>query len=335
MRRPIRVGIINDTRNAHHMGCALVMKNLFRLLRQQDMRVRWRWPTGRDWREDRRLHCRGDVDLVLVNAEGSIHDSHEHHLAERFASIAHEFRSRFEIPCVLANATLYNNEPHIYELLRNYSRIYTRDTSSARILASENISATAVSDLTLALPLALVNVAAADATPMVTDSACAITSQELRELAGRIGGDYNAVQFARFPHANRLEKPRVYLGLARRWALDKARHRPGLNSFIKRICNKSLVITGRYHVVTMCLLTRTPFLAVESLIPKISWLLRDVFGHSDRVFADVSDLERNGNLSESKWTDEELSCLHSYLASCQQANQVMLGQIRDLALHKA
>ena len=36
MTRLIRVGIVNDTRNAHHMGCWLVMRNLFRLLSQHD-----------------------------------------------------------------------------------------------------------------------------------------------------------------------------------------------------------------------------------------------------------------------------------------------------------
>src|SRR6056297_399934 len=113
----IRVGIINDTRNAHHMGCWLVMRNLFRLLREHGMKVQWCWPTGRDWREDRHANRRGNVDLVLVNAEGSIHDSDKHKLAERFASIARHFRTRFDVPCVLINSTLYNNEPFIYDLL--------------------------------------------------------------------------------------------------------------------------------------------------------------------------------------------------------------------------
>lgn len=326
----IRVGIINDTRNAHHMGCWLVMRNLFRLLRQHDMTVSWSWPTGRDWREDPYASQRGNVDLVIVNAEGSIHDSHQHHLAERFASIARHFNSQFDLPCVLINSTLYNNEPSIYELLIDYSLIYTRDSFSAQLLESQGINTSVVSDLTLAFPAHRANKAGHKAGWMVTDSASKDTSSQLQALARTIETPYCPIQFSRFPHPNRLDKPRIYLGKVRRWAADKVRHRPSLNGYMNQLCRRSLVVTGRYHAVTMCLLTRTPFVAVESLVPKISWLLQDIFGSTRRVFSSVDSLTESAEWQDARWTDDELARLNLYLEKCHSANQTMVQQIRRL-----
>ena len=79
-------------------------------------------------------------------------------------------------------------------------------------------------------------------------------------------------------------------------------HRPGLDKYIGRIRDSALVITGRYHAVTMCLLTATPFLAVESSIPKISWLLEDAFGTGERVFRKVRDIGEDIDPRSHAWS---------------------------------
>lgn len=331
MSRLIRVGIINDTRNAHHMGCWLVMRNLFRLLEAHRMKVEWCWPTGREWRTSRTLRRRSHVDLVLVNAEGSIHDSQEHPLAERFASVAGHFKTNFDIPSVLINATVHNNQPEINDLLSDYALIFTRDTASTQALGSAGIDAETVSDLTLAYPLDHLNKSSASSRPMVTDSASRGISRQLKDFARSQGHPYMSIQYARFPHPHRIATPRRYLGKARRWVFDKIRHRPSLDRYISRIRDSSVVITGRYHAVTMCLLTETPFLAVESNIPKISWLLQDVLGSTDRVFREVDELADKTGAARQAWSTDERSRLHSYLETCQASNDRMMTRIRQVA----
>ncbi|WP_376691999.1 polysaccharide pyruvyl transferase family protein [Wenzhouxiangella sp. EGI_FJ10409] len=327
----IRVGIINDTRNAHHMGCWLVMRNLFRLLGEHRMKVEWCWPTGREWRTSRTLNRRRRVDLVLVNAEGSIHDSQDHPLAERFASVAGHFKTKFDIPSVLINATVHNNQPEINDLLSDYALIFTRDTASTQALGSAGIDAETVSDLTLAYPLDHRNESSVSSRPMVTDSASRGISRQLEGFARSQGYPYIPIQYARFPHPHRIATPRRYLGKARRWIFDKIRHRPGLDRYISRIRDSSVVITGRYHAVTMCLLTAAPFLAVESSIPKISWLLQDAFGSTDRVVREVRELADIASAAPRAWSTHERARLDRYLESCQASNDRMMTRIRQVA----
>ena len=55
--------------------------------------------------------------------------------------------------------------------------------------------------------------------------------------------------------------------------------------FTDWLSGHDLVVTGRFHTVTLCIATGTPFVAVESNTFKISAFVQDVFGDSRRVIA--------------------------------------------------
>lgn len=330
MTSAIRVGLINDTRNAEHMGCWLVIKNLERLLSEAGIRISWRWPTGKDWRTDKHLSRKGDVDLVLVNAEGSIHSSRVHKLAERFASVAGYFEQHLGVRSVLLNATMHSNEPEILEHLQKFKKIYVRDSATLAELEKGCVPGQQVSDLTLAFEQDELRMQPSGDRIHVTDSAKSGATSELDGLRKRLNADFLPIQFARFPHSHRLAQPRLYFGKVRRWARDRIVHRPSLYRYMRTIAGSRLVIAGRYHAVTMCLLTRTPFLAYESVIPKISWLLQDVFGDNRRVFESIDELESHAATGQWEWTEEECAQIDSYLAACRENNRLMMQEIRTL-----
>lgn len=79
--------------------------------------------------------------------------------------------------------------------------------------------------------------------------------------------------------------------------------------FLKR---HELVVTGRFHAVAFCLATHTPFVAVDSNTPKISSLVRDVFGDERRVIP----LEAIANFDFTEfigWADGEEERLDHFL----------------------
>jgi hypothetical protein len=73
-----------------------------------------------------------------------------------------------------------------------------------------------------------------------------------------------------------------------------------------------LAITRRFHGATACLLTRTPFIAVESNMPKIAALLHDAFGSKSRLFA-MEQVERAYLAAFSSWIAAESAAINSLL----------------------
>jgi hypothetical protein len=65
-------------------------------------------------------------------------------------------------------------------------------------------------------------------------------------------------------------------------------HKLRLVNVYKEDENK-LTITGRFHIVTLALPAYTPMIAIESNTPKISYILIDIFGDTERIKT-ISDL---------------------------------------------
>ena len=59
-----------------------------------------------------------------------------------------------------------------------------------------------------------------------------------------------------------------------------------LEALISWIASKSLIVTGRYHTATLCVLTKTPFLFLGSNTPKITALCEDVGLRPERLVGD-------------------------------------------------
>jgi hypothetical protein len=111
------VALINDTSiYESHFGCQLVSQTF----REQFARtgLDLKISIGRDFRIEDYAHQLGQVDLVVINGEGSIHRDRNRHLLD--------FAGRF--PAVLLNCVYQHNSPH--EDLAKFLYISARESAS-------------------------------------------------------------------------------------------------------------------------------------------------------------------------------------------------------------
>lgn len=283
MKPTLRVALFNDTRRTSHYGCEIVMETLIGQLRQRSIEPVFFWPMGRDWRgRDDVTAALRNVDAVIVNGEGSIHDSARRDRAHYLTEIAAFARSTANIPSFLINSSLYKLEPVILDNLRHFDAIFLRESRSLDALKGSGIEAEVVADLTLLAPCP------ATTRPrqgiLGTDSVKADVAARLKQLSDDKGWDFSKLTHAALP-LRREHTPREYLRRCAKWvhASLSGRNTRDRKRFIDFLAGHQLLCTGRFHAVTLALATHTPFLALASNTPKISGLLEDVFGDDSRV----------------------------------------------------
>jgi len=310
--RATKVAIFNDTSGGGHFGCDLVMGRLDHFLEMYGFDKLWTHTAGVDWRPIANdLGCRPRVDAIIVNGEGSIHHSARSPKSAYLPALAPFARERWGIPAYLINATITELGSAAINDLRAFERIYVRDSGSAAELGEARIEATVVPDLTLSIG----PIETTEPRPgvLVTDSVRKDDSALLSRLARDRGWNYHPMQ----------EKRRSLL-----WHRSS---RTSAGDFLSVLSSHSFVVTGRFHTVTLALAAEVPFVALESNTPKISWLLKDVFGHTRRVLQ--ADALHKSDLSEFKrWSLDESSAVRRFVLNVPERVRAMFSQIRQSIL---
>jgi hypothetical protein len=174
---------------------------------------------------------------------------------------------------------------------------------------------------------------------LFTDSVSDSASVRLCDLSNKYNGTYSPMMKIVNKNIitrvlNRLSRSLLFRGIPQfnnyfKYSLD-------INNshfhFIKQLLEAELVITGRFHAVTMCILTKTPFVAIESNTPKISHLLLDVFGKNDRIFS-IEELERDFKKITSKrniYTVDEKLKINDYLSQAENLVELMIVEIKNI-----
>jgi polysaccharide pyruvyl transferase WcaK-like protein len=304
-----KAAIINDTGGTGHYGCDLVMYRLREELARAGISESWSHPVGQDWRpiaDD--LLQRPAVDVVIVNGEGSIHHAADRPRARYLPEFGQFARTRMGIPAYLINATIVDIDKDVANHLRMFDAIYVRDTGSQRELARFDIPSLVVADLTVGAELA---VASERRGVCVTDSV-------VKEAAAQLQATAASNKWT----TRRMHAKRKGLRVWESWF----RPDPDFREFAQFLSSHELVVTGRFHCATMCIATRTPFIAVESNTPKISWLLDDVFGDRRRILA-ISDLARLDAAAFAEWSDTENRAIGKAKAGARDGTTAMFAEI--------
>lgn len=324
--RRLKVAIFNDTRPCRHFGCTLVMRNLIYLLATAGIRPVWFWPVAKDWREfPKQLPKPGEIDGVIVNGEGTMHHSEARGRPHALADVAEMANDYFRVPAFLINATLYHNSSRFYGKLQSFSRIYVRDSMSQEEIQSFGLRAKVVPDLSLARNFKATKRGRNQIG--ATGSVVGKAASQIQVFCRERGWHYQKMQTAPPPSVWELRQPRNFAEKGIAYLQDQW----GINTpegFIDFLRGKQLIVTGRYHAVTMCLLTHTPFVAVESNTPKISGLLTDVFASTRRVFQDVNEIPAAHMQSWASWTAEEESALAVFRQRAVTSSEKMIEEIR-------
>lgn len=347
----MRALLFNDTSYEQHHGSQLVVRQIYRLAAAAGIHIRRACPMRYDWQADERL--KADIrsaDLCLINGEGTMHDDARQGL--RLGELAGYCKAH-GVPCFLINSVWQRNDK-LTELARDFSGIYVRDRFSAEELESAGIKAQVVPDLTLSL----------DELPrppsrsggLVNGSVYAARTWEAWRAACSAGVEYLSIKAPPILQTGKGFPAYVIKSLARRIkaelkrsssrvmpvpealsarALTRLRWRHGAGSlpaFLRRLGAAEWVVTGRFHCVTLCLLMRTPFVAVPSNTHKIEALLQEA-GLQPRLadgFAEA--LEK-----AARWpfSADEQQALEAFLLRAREQAHEMFEQIARLSQAQA
>ncbi|GIZ12833.1 polysaccharide pyruvyl transferase family protein [Pseudomonas sp. NCCP-436] len=286
--------LFNDTSYEQHHGSQLVVRQIYRLAAAAGIHIRRACPMRYDWQADARL--KADIlkaDLCLINGEGTMHDDARQAL--RLVELASYCKSH-GVPCFLINSVWQRNI-RLNEYARDFSGIYVRDQLSRQELAQAGIAAQVVPDLTLTLDLS--PYCSVRSGGLINGSVFAERTWEAWQTACRHRVRYLSIKAPPPLQAGKGFPSYLLKSLARRLKAESRLLSSHLHSVPQELGERSLtqlrwryssrslarflaslsaaewMVTGRFHCVTLCLLTRTPFVAVSSNTHKIEALLQE------------------------------------------------------------
>ena len=303
------------------------MINLEKKLNEFGITVVWRWSAGKDWRRDLdKIPDHIKIDALLVNGEGSIHHSYQRDRSNYLSLLGKFARQKLNVPAFLINTTVFKNEKDVYDNLRAFDGIFVRESFSQKILDSHGICAHVVPDLTFARPL-VVKMSKKRKGICGVDSVLPESSDAIQQFCSEHKWEYKSIKYPEpgFHLPALFAKTEFLKKITKELVRSIAEYRR-INSFNAFIGAHKLVLSGRFHGVTLCLLTNTPFLALESNTPKITWLLQDIFGHANRVLAPDALLYTDVS-KYCCWTETEEQQIKKY---CFSAPQKIDGMLQDI-----
>jgi polysaccharide pyruvyl transferase WcaK-like protein len=177
--------------------------------------------------------------------------------------------------------TYQENGAEMADLVRQFDRVFVREGLSQAELKKAGIDSPVVPDMTLShadLPQV------ARQGILITDSSSDTAALQLHEFYARTKGAELGTLFTpistaqslrilvarlmgeRAPRLWRFEKRR---SVKSRCPLFNAAPLEAANDLRKRISSRCLIVTGRFHMVCLALLARTPFIAVEGNTHKV------------------------------------------------------------------
>lgn len=338
--------LFNDTSYNKHHGCQIVVKQIYVLAQEAGIRIVKACSIGHDWRQDVALKREiADVDLCLINGEGTIHDDAK--AARILIELAPFCRER-NVPCYLINSVWQSNSMELVEMARSFSGIYLRDYHSQAELLRCGVESRVVPDLTLsALPPdarpregLLVNGSfyeerTQEAWRLYRDSSGALQYLSIQSMPQIQWGKGSTRYFwrslrSRFKALRARHKARrmEYFGRdlpARQIKAMRWRHSISTSTqFLERLATSRGVITGRFHCVTLCLLSGTPFFAIASNTHKIEGLL-DQCGLSGRIFNDYASAFAAAQ--DIDFSEEEKQAVNRFVADSAALGRQMFVQI--------
>ncbi|BCN93946.1 hypothetical protein THMIRHAM_17310 [Thiomicrorhabdus immobilis] len=296
-----------------------------RLLEQQGVEIVWTWPVGVDWRKHKRqIKKQAKVDAIIVNGEGTIHHSENRKHARALSEFASFAKTELQLPCYLINATLHKNTAQAYEYLKAYRLIYVRDKGSLEELHSFGLTGFYVPDLTFAKAGHYVYEPSKPA--CVIDTALKSEIPLLKQYCQEHGFDFRSMVVARPSNANFFKSPRPFVKNIFKWLKGDRNISTQPSAFIQYLVEHEMVITGRYHTVSMCLKNKIPFVAIESNTPKISFLLDDALKNRSRIisFSELSQLDLE---AFAHYSQEELKYLQAFIIRAESDIEQMIMTI--------
>lgn len=325
-----KVVILNDTRLDFHHGCARVMSVLERGLRAQGMSVTATSPLRHRWWQDRHfLRHLAQADRVVINGEGTLHHGRGAG-ADLLKVVDHD---ACRAPVFLANAIYQENPADWSRFLEKFRGIWVRDSRSAAELEAAGVRCDGMlPDLTLC-DGAISGFEQRRMGTIVGDSVDTSITAGLRKLSQQMNATF-------LPSLSHLKRPKGRNPFSRflrnsyiaRFERSAKKEFPQLHlaktpdEYARYLARAELHVTGRFHGVCFSLLSKTPFVALQSNSWKVEALLSDLGLSASRLIA-VADLNEGLSPSDWEYSDVELSNIDAALLAARESAAEMFSKI--------
>ena len=332
-----KVVLLNDTSSFNHHGCHIVMEQMRQHCKKYGLNLWHTVKLGDDWRAERHRKRLAESNIVVVNGEGSFHHDRKSPLV--LAQSAAFCRER-NIPCFLVNSVYQANGKEMASLVRQFDRVFVRESRSQTELRKEGIDSEVVPDMTLSHPELPQRVRNG---MTVTDSSCDDSAMQLYQFYTQTNGAKLATLFGPVSTARALRMLAARL-LGKRapklWRFEWTRSvrslRPEFSAaplvpadeLLRSISSTSVIVTGRFHMVCLAMLARTPFIALQGNTHKVEGLLADA-NLSNRYCSSLPD--GRDLLTWSEWQGDEVARIEAYLRSARSRISQMFSRIRQMA----
>lgn len=338
MGRPQTAVLINDTTIDRHHGCRLVVSHIHRLASHAGITITKTTPAHFDWRNDPSFRSSfSSADIVLVNGEGTIH--HSAMSAEPLLAAA-KHASTHNIPSALINSSWHSNCKTFSQMAKQFTLVAARESASANELNQIGVTCDNLPDLSI-----LTKSPRTEHRTGIGYSDCVLRKTTI-ELA-RVGWNFNAkplnilynrrslrcIRGSVLRHKTKQGEPALFNHIeSLRFAFDMAISQYSrTEKFLRNLSSFKLVITGRFHIMMLCMALRVPFIVVASNTQKNEAALADAGLCRWRHIKKPKDIDKQLLNQASEWESGERKALDTHLAKALQSSETLFQKISQLA----
>lgn len=319
----MKVLVVNCTKSEGHHGCSRVYENTNINLKKRGADKILYIPTEEDPLTEQHKPKFEAADVVIVNGEGSIH--HGRKKAKSLLQVGKLAKSLGK-KSFLINSTIQGNPVSYYENLRDFDKIFVRDSFTKRHISKYHDDIKVVPDISFWSES--INTGARDNIGFVCNVSTDITLQ-LYKTSKR--NNYKMVSVfetdtlsddiiskSMIGKKDLIFKPLKVLRVKE--YLNNVSTVESHDLFSHWIASKELLVTGRYHALCFSINNLTPFLVTESNSFKVQGLLYDIFGddYSNRIlkggrFKELDKISCKALVQELKFSQKEIKKLDRFL----------------------
>lgn len=322
----MRALLLNDTRSEHHIGCELVIENTIRQCANHGITLVGTVPASEPNLATRVEEMLEQVDLILINGEGTMH--HDRPRALELCQAA-EMATKSGRRVVLFNSCWFDNV-ELNPFVSSFDLIFCRESRSAVAIRETGAEVTVVPDLVFDTTLPLRKQTEKAQGVVVLDSKHGKATDRLAIMAAMAGYDFVPMAQDKVDRVRRKWLPRTLL---------KLRHQnPTLLTpvqFLDHLQGYEIVVSARFHGTCLGLLLGMPVVSLATNTPKTASLYEDVGLDSICIvpLADIKKLRRIERVEQlSQRSSEQDQMVNAYVEKAPSRIAAMFHEIAALRI---
>ena len=313
--------LINDTSSERHHGCNTVINQIDYFFDKFNIKIIYYHDTNSSFSNFKKYQKKfnPDFDILLINGEGSIHNSNIK--SKNIIEIGIWTKNVLKKKVVLFNSVFQNMSNELIKKISYFDLIYIRDSLSHSFLNKNNIVSIYVPDIVLSFKKKIKTFSNHDHI-IFTDSVFRDQTHELLKLSKEIDNSlflplstspskkYFKTYFRFFLRYYVLKIPFIF-NKYKNFDYEVQKKYVNFDNFLKNITSSKINICGRYHAIIFSIIYKIPFIAIKSNTHKVESLLMEIGLENRLINIKNINMKIITNLSEFK--KKELILIDDFL----------------------